>query len=71
MKATIDAIVPRDDFSTPGQVVHLVDVRYSTDKGLHGTVTLPKTGLTQAVIQAAVLADAATLHNAIGTTFSI
>jgi len=70
MQATIDAITPRDDFSTPGKIVHLVDVSYSTDKGLKGTVTLPKDGLTQDILKAAVIKDATVAHTAIGTTFS-
>ena len=70
MQVTIDAITPRDDFSTPGKIVHLVDIAYSTDKGLHGTVTLPKDGISPKIIQAAVVADAQTMHPAIGQTFS-
>lgn len=68
MEVTIEDIKERQDFTVPSRIKTVVDVRYVTDKGFRGTVTLDKAGITADKIKAAAVADAAELHTALGQT---
>ena len=69
MVTKIDNMIPRQEYPAPGVRVIMIDVFYTSEKGYRGMVTVPKEGLTQDKLQAAVKADAAVADAAIGSHF--